>query len=155
MKIGELSKKTGCKVVTIRYYEKEGLLGAPSRTEGNYRQYSAADEERLAFIVHCRKHGIKLPEIKALLAFREQPQKDCTWVSALLEDHLRAVNEQIASLEHLKHHLQQLRQSCTGTHDGKQCGILQCLTEQSICCASCAHHPLRAPSCIPNTREGQ
>ena len=34
VKIGELAKMTGCEVVTIRYYEKEGLLKKPERTEG-------------------------------------------------------------------------------------------------------------------------
>ena len=63
MKIGELAKKTGCQVVTIRYYEKEGLLPEPERSEGNYRLYSEADIERLRFIRHCRHHDMKLAEI--------------------------------------------------------------------------------------------
>ncbi len=40
MKIGELAKRTGCPVETIRYYEREGLLPEPARSEGNYRQYT-------------------------------------------------------------------------------------------------------------------
>lgn len=43
MKIGELSDESGCKVVTIRYYEKEGLLSKPERTEANYRVYEQED----------------------------------------------------------------------------------------------------------------
>jgi DNA-binding transcriptional MerR regulator len=39
LKIGELSKKTSCSVLTIRFYEKEGLIPEPERTEGNYRLY--------------------------------------------------------------------------------------------------------------------
>ena len=35
IKIGELAKRTGATVETIRYYEKEGLLPEPSRSEGN------------------------------------------------------------------------------------------------------------------------
>ncbi|MEQ8444395.1 MAG: MerR family DNA-binding transcriptional regulator, partial [Pelagibacterium sp.] len=37
--IGELSKRTGTKVPTIRYYESIGLLPEPLRTEGNQRRY--------------------------------------------------------------------------------------------------------------------
>lgn len=54
MKIGELAKRTGCPVETIRYYEREGLLPEPARSEGNYRQYTLAHVERLSFIRHCR-----------------------------------------------------------------------------------------------------
>lgn len=39
IRIGELAQRTGCEVVTIRYYEKEGLLPEPARSSGNYRLY--------------------------------------------------------------------------------------------------------------------
>ena len=50
MKIGELSKTTGCSIQTIRYYEKEGLLSTPERTEGNYRLYGERALKELEFI---------------------------------------------------------------------------------------------------------
>ena len=103
MKIGELSKKTGCKVVTIRYYEKEGLLAEPERTAGNYRVYVEEEVTRLDFIMHCRKHGIKLDEIKKLLAFRDKPQRDCTWVTELINAHIKEVDRQMHSLKTLEH----------------------------------------------------
>lgn len=138
MKIGDLAKRTGCKVVTIRYYEKEKLLEKPDRTEGNYRQYGREDLERLEFIMHCRKHGMKLDEIKELLAFRDQPQRDCTWVTQLIDAHIGNVDEQIASLGHLKKHLEQLRHRCAGGHSGTACGIMQGLDSRGVCCDSCA-----------------
>jgi DNA-binding transcriptional MerR regulator len=54
LKIGELAKQTGCLVETIRYYEGEGLLLEPARSEGNYRLYTDIHIERLQFIRHCR-----------------------------------------------------------------------------------------------------
>ncbi|MDL2209393.1 Cd(II)/Pb(II)-responsive transcriptional regulator [Desulfovibrio sp. OttesenSCG-928-O18] len=137
MKIGELARKTGCKVVTIRYYEKEGLLTDPERTEGNYRLYGKEDLERLEFIMHCRKHGMKLGEIRKLLAFRDRPQQDCTWVSELVDSHIQNVDEQIRSLEHLKYHLERLRHSCSGGHSGESCGIMQSLESHGACCEAC------------------
>ena len=137
MKIGELAKKTGCKVVTIRFYEKEGLLSEPERTEGNYRLYGKEDLERLEFIMHCRKHGMKLDEIKKLLAFRDKPQRDCTWVTELINSHIENVDAQMRSLEHLKYHLEQLRHRCAGGHTGDTCGIMQGLGGRESCCATC------------------
>ena len=139
MKIGELAKKTACKIVTIRYYEKEGLLAAPERTGGNYRLYGAADLERLQFIMHCRKHGMKLGDIKNLLAFKDNPQPDCAWVSDLLDSHIQNVEEQIASLEHLRYHLEHLRDSCSGGRSGETCPIMRSLSNHGECCGTCAH----------------
>ena len=138
MKIGELSRKTGCKVVTIRYYEKEGLLAEPGRSDGNYRLYGREDLERLEFIMHCRKHDMKLGEIKKLLAFRDRPQADCSWVGELIAAHVAGVEAQIRSLEHLKEHLQALRQRCSGGNNGEGCGIIQSLGHKDSCCEGCS-----------------
>ncbi|MDR2669828.1 MAG: Cd(II)/Pb(II)-responsive transcriptional regulator [Desulfovibrio sp.] len=140
MKIGELAKKSGCKVVTIRYYEKEGLLPAPERTEGNYRLYGPKDLERLGFIMHCREHGMRPSEIRELLLFRDKPRSDCTWVANLIDAHIADVDAKIASLELLKKHLERLRGTCGGEREGELCGIMRSLDDRS-CCASCGRLP--------------
>ena len=138
MKIGDLAKKTGCKVVTIRYYEKEGLLAAPERSSGNYRLYGADDQERLEFILHCRKHGMRPDALRRLLAFRDNPRRDCTWVTGLIDAQIRNVSERILSLEHLRGHLEELRQRCGGGRTGETCGIMQRLEHEDECCGGCA-----------------
>ena len=132
VKIGELSKMTGCPVVTIRYYEKEGLLPKPDRTEANYRLYEEEDIERLRFILHCRHHGMTLSEIRELLAFKDNPQESCDWINTLIEKHIAGVEKQIESLMHLKSHLVALLHKCSG---GKKtgCGILQSLSDANSC----------------------
>lgn len=134
MKIGELSKKTGCAVVTIRYYEKEGLLPEPDRNGSNYRLYDEKDMERLRFIRHCRRHGMKLAEIRELLAFREHPTANCTWINTLVQRHIDNVEEQIASLTKLKGQLEQLLHSCSGINSG-HCGIVESLSAPCPYCA--------------------
>lgn len=132
MKIGELAQKSGCAVVTIRYYEKEGLLPEPDRSGSNYRLYDESDMERLRFIRHCRQHGMKLAEIRELLAFREHPAPNCTWINTLVQRHIDNVEEQIASLIRLKDQLHQLLHACSGNNSG-HCGILESLS------APCPH----------------
>ena len=68
MKIGELAKATDCAVETIRYYERENLLPAPARSDGNYRLYTQAHVERLTFIRNCRTLDMTLDEIRSLLS---------------------------------------------------------------------------------------
>lgn len=132
VKIGELAKMTGCQVVTIRYYEKEGLLQEPERTGANYRLYGDGAIERLRFILHCRRHGMNLSEIRELLAFKDNPTVSCDWINSLVEKHIANVDEQIAALSHLKKHLETLLQQCSG---GKKtgCGILESLHKGVEC----------------------
>jgi Cd(II)/Pb(II)-responsive transcriptional regulator len=132
IKIGELAKITGCRIVTIRYYEKEGLLPKPDRTGANYRLYGDKEIERLRFIRHCRHHGLKLSEIRELLAFKDNPEMDCSWVGRLIEGHIAKVAEQIASLTHLKAHLEALLPKCSVDKKG-ECGILKSLNQAASC----------------------
>lgn len=132
LKIGELAKLAGCQVVTIRFYEKEGLLREPERTGANYRLYGDEDIERLRFIMHCRRHGMKLSEIRDLLAFRDKPRPDCGWINTLVEKHIDNVTRQIASLLGLKEQLEKLLHECSGERKGT-CGILESLTEADGC----------------------
>ena len=132
LKIGDLAKATGTQVVTIRYYEKEGLLRQPERTGSGYRLYSEDDVERLHFIRRCRQHGMNLAEIRDLLAFRDSPAPSCAWINELVEKHLANVQEQIDSLLVLKAHLEALRGTCSGDH-GQGCGIINSLGHGSSC----------------------
>ncbi|MBS0308893.1 MAG: Cd(II)/Pb(II)-responsive transcriptional regulator [Proteobacteria bacterium] len=130
MKIGELAKQTGSQVETIRYYEREGLLAAPSRSEGNYRLYGTAHVERLQFIRHCRSLDMTLGEIRALLAFRDAPEQNCGAVNDLLDEHIGHVAHRIAELQALEKQLKSLRGLCRRTKAAKDCAILQTLSKQ-------------------------
>ena len=122
--IGDLARRTQCQAETIRYYEREGLLPPPARSQGNYRQYQAMHVERLSFIRHCRSLDMTLDEIRALLDFRDAPTGDCAAVSALLDEHVRHVAERIAQLRRLQRQLQQLRGLCARPGQAERCGIL-------------------------------
>jgi DNA-binding transcriptional MerR regulator len=47
MKIGDLSRDVGLSIRTIRFYEKEGLIALPERTEGRFRIFSQTQRNRL------------------------------------------------------------------------------------------------------------
>jgi DNA-binding transcriptional MerR regulator len=73
---------------TIRYYEREGPLLEPARSEGNYRLYTDIHVERLQFIRHCRVLDMMLEEIRNLLGLRDAPDENCSEVNALLDEHI-------------------------------------------------------------------
>lgn len=131
MKIGELAKTTGTQVETVRFYEREGLLPEAARTEGNYRVYTQAHAERLAFIRNCRNLDMTLNEIRALLRFKDAPSEDCGDVNSLLDAHIGHVAERIRELKALEKTLKTLRLQCIDAHATKDCGILQGLSESA------------------------
>lgn len=127
LKIGELAKKTGCLVETIRYYEREGLLHEPMRSDGNYRLYGNAHVERLRFIRQCRSLDMTLDETRRLLSLRDVPEKSCHEVNTLIDEHTCHVIDRIAELKALQKQWKELRNLCQKTEAVKDCEILQSL----------------------------
>lgn len=142
LKISELAKRTDCKVETVRYYERENLLPTPGRSEGNYRLYTEAHVERLAFIRHCRSLDMALEEIRTLLEFRDAPEKNCGEVNTLLDEHIGHVAERISELKALQTQLKELRRFCDRAQAAGDCGILNELAQPTgeTLSASSANH---------------
>jgi Cd(II)/Pb(II)-responsive transcriptional regulator len=123
MKIGELARAASTPVETIRYYEREGLLPEPPRTQNNYRVYGDEQRDRLAFIRHCRSLDMTLDEIRVLLRFKDAPTEDCGAVNRLLDEHLGHVEARIEELRALHGQLRSLREQCPDTALAGDCGI--------------------------------
>lgn len=131
MRIGELAQASLCSVETVRYYEREGLLPPPARSSGNYRLYGPGHVERLRFIRHCRSLDMSHDEMRALLAFRDSPQKRCDEVNLLLDEHIGHVARRIAELKALERELKELRGRCRAVQATRDCGIMQSLGRDS------------------------
>ncbi|MCU0921778.1 MAG: Cd(II)/Pb(II)-responsive transcriptional regulator [Burkholderiaceae bacterium] len=140
MRIGDLAQSTGTAVETIRFYEREGLIPAARRAGNNYRMYTAAHEERLAFIRHCRNLDMTLDEIRTLLRLRDAPLQDCGEVNALLDEHIGHVTHRIRELRILQKDLRALRARCGTPHAIEQCGILHELDTAAAQGTSAAPH---------------
>lgn len=124
MRIGELGQATGVDTETIRYYEKAGLLPAPTRSQNGYRAYGSAHLERLAFIRHCRALDISLADVKRLLDFVAQPNTDCEGIDLLIDAQLDRVKARLKSMQALEQQLTALRGRCGARHSAGECGIL-------------------------------
>lgn len=129
MKIGELSRFSGCSIQTIRYYERENLLPQPKRSEGNFRLYDQAILEQLMFIKRCRSLDMTLDEIRGLLAFKNDPNACCDTVNLIVDEHLGKVTARIRELQNLKSQLVDLQNTCSKKRKVEDCGILQQLSQ--------------------------
>jgi DNA-binding transcriptional MerR regulator len=73
LQIDQVATRTGLTKRTLRYYEEIGLLEPPTRTEGGYRLYSAADIHRVESIKRLRHLlGFSLAEIRDLVRADEE-----------------------------------------------------------------------------------
>jgi DNA-binding transcriptional MerR regulator len=125
--IGKLSKATGVKVVTIRYYEHVKLLPSPPRTAGNYRVYGREHLHRLQFVRRCRDLGFTLDQLRDLLRLSLQSGRQCSGIDRITENHLEEIESKIADLKRLAAQLRHLKDGCPGNGRVANCRILAAL----------------------------
>ena len=123
--IGELSRRTGCNIETIRYYERIGLLPPPRRS-GSYRNYESADAGRLAFIRRARELGFTLHEVRALLSLAASGAGSCLEARELAAAHLADVRARIADLKRMQRTLADHIRSCDAGTDAA-CPMIESL----------------------------
>jgi len=129
--IGDLGRRTGTKVNTIRFYEDIGLLPRPIRTAAGRRTYDAADVSRLSFIRHGRGLGFSVDEIRSLLALSDEPERDCAEAAAIARQHLLAIEARIARLETLRTALASVVASCEGGRIA-DCRVIEAIAEVEL-----------------------
>ena len=125
--IGELGRRTGTKVETIRYYERVGLLPVPARTSGNYRAYSAEHLNRLSFIRRSRELGFSLDQGRALVDLADKRDQSCEAVDVIAREHRAEVDRKIADLRALRRELGSMIDQC-GRRTVAECRILEALS---------------------------
>jgi Cu(I)-responsive transcriptional regulator len=124
--IGELAQATNTKAEAIRYYERIGLLPAPPRTAGNYRDYSPANVSRLTFTRRARDLGFSIEQIRALLDLADHKEQSCVAVDVIAREHLADVKRKLADLSALRRELESMIGQCRhGTI--AECRILEAL----------------------------
>ena len=112
MQIGIVAKKIGLSVDAIRFYERNGLLPRPPRTQGGFRRYGENDVETLAFVRRVQGLGFKLSEIRGLLNLRGNRLQPCAPVRRRLQEKLADVQRKLADLQKLEHELRLALRSC-------------------------------------------
>lgn len=125
--IGELARRAGVGVETIRFYERERLLAEPERRPSGYRQYPAAAVRRVRFIRHAKALGFSLREIQELLELRVDPASTCAEVRARARAKVDDITRRIAALERMRAALEDLARRCRGRGPSSACPILEAL----------------------------
>ena len=130
LKIGEISKRTGIAVSTLRYYEQVGMLPAPERLESGYRLYDRHHLERITFLKNTRKLGFSQQRIKALVTLLENPNRTSKKVKAAVQSHLEEIREKRRLIQNIENQLNQIIAKCDGG-EKSDCPILETLLEET------------------------
>ncbi len=123
---GQLSRRTGVHIETIRYYERIGLTPAPPRAANGYRQYDDAHLKRLHFIRRSRELGFSLAEIRGLLSLVDGGGVTCEQVRTITLQHAEDISGKLADLERMRNALLSMAAECEGG-DVPECPILETL----------------------------
>ena len=126
--IGQLARRGGVGIDTVRYYERNGLLAPRSRLASGYRRYGDMEVARLRFIRRAQALGFTLKEIKELLAL--SAQRDVGRVKRSAQAKLIDVKSRIAALERVRDGLATLVEACPGHGRAAECPILQALNDE-------------------------
>jgi MerR family mercuric resistance operon transcriptional regulator len=128
MTIGEASRRSGCSVETIRYYERLGLLPPPAR-RGRYRLFGAEEVRRLAFIRRARALGFSLEDVHALLRIAAEEGKACADARERAARHLRDVRARVRDLRAMERALAEAIRRCDAAGADPACPLLAMLSE--------------------------
>lgn len=132
MTIGNLAKRTGVKVQTIRYYEAIGLMPPPDRTDGNQRRYDERSASTLQFIRHARDLRFEITQIRDLLTLAAYPERPCADADAIARVHLGHVERRIAILQSLRGELKRMLRRCSGERVAT-CRVIESLADHAHC----------------------
>ena len=135
LSIGQVARRAGIGVETVRFYERQGLLEEPPRSGAGYREYPEAVVSRIHFIKRAKELGFTLKEIKELLSLRLDQTTTCADVKSRAEAKIADIEAKIRSLQSMKAALAKLTAACSGRGSHSECPILEALeqTEEAGC----------------------
>ena len=129
MMIGEIARRSGIGIETIRYYEREGLLQEPVRRPSGYRLFEESTVERLDYIKRAKELGFTLAEIRELLELSYSTNSHCVHIRARAEAKITDIEDKIRSLQRMKRSLGKIVQRCRCDNSAKRCPLVHKTTQ--------------------------
>ncbi len=132
LRIGEVARRTGVSVETVRYYEREGILEPPARRPSGYRTYPEEAVRRIRFVKRAQQLGFSLKAIAELLALRHDPKGRACEVKRTAGALVAEIDDRIATLARIRDALATLEQGCDGRGPAARCTILDALDDGEV-----------------------
>lgn len=129
MNIGQLARRTGVPIDTVRYYERQELLPTARRSAAGYRIFDEDSVQRLQFIRRAKTLGFTLEEIAELLSLSGRRDRDMADVRQAAAARLADIEQRIRELDRMRSALAQLVEACPGHGEMAACPIMAALQE--------------------------
>jgi MerR family copper efflux transcriptional regulator len=130
LKIGQVAQRAGVGIETLRFYERQGLIQEPPRSESGYRQYPEDTVARLSFIQRAKDVGFSLGEIKEFIALRLNSTTSISDIKSRAEAKIAEIEAKLQDLKKMKTALVKLAGACDGTALVSECPILLALDKE-------------------------
>jgi len=134
MTIGELARRSGVSVETIRFYERKGLLTPAARRPSGYRVYTDEAGRRIQFIRRAKDLGFSLSEVGELLALRTTPDSTCADVRDRVAAKVETIDRKLNDLHRIRGALQSLSAACMDDEPIDDCPVLAALDPEEPPC---------------------
>jgi Zn(II)-responsive transcriptional regulator len=126
--IGQLARRAGVAIDTVRYYERNDLLSPAGRLASGYRRYGEAELKRLRFIRRAKALGFTLEDIRGLLSLSDE--RSVARIKQAAEAKLADIDRRIDKLERIREGLRTLVKACPGHGRAESCPILNALNAE-------------------------
>lgn len=127
MRTSQLADRAGVNSETLRYYERRGLLDAPPRTLGGYRDYPVSAVGLLRFVKRAQELGFTLDEVEELLHLDDGGPDSCDAARALAEHRRADLAARIADLQRMHDSLAELVATCDLPRPDRRCALLEAI----------------------------
>lgn len=124
MNIGEAARGAGLSAKMIRHYEAIGLVPKAARRASGYRDYSAADVERLRFVRRGRELAFSIERIRDLLRLWSDRTRSNADVRKVALEHAAELEAKAARLQEMIETLRGLATACR-KGDRPDCPIIE------------------------------
>ena len=125
---GQLAKRAGVAIDTVRYYERNDLLAPAQRLSSGYRRYGEAELKRLRFIRRAKALGFTLDDIRGLLSLGAE--RNVARIKQAAAAKLVDVDRRIEELQRIRDGLRTLVKACPGHGRAEACPILNALNAE-------------------------
>jgi DNA-binding transcriptional MerR regulator len=124
--IGQLAKLVKQTPVTIRYYERIGLIPKSRRSAGGFRLYPESLIRRFYLIQNAKLVGFDLSEIKHLIDL-ETSQSSSEPIKRCIQQKISDIETKIKGLQRIKRALTDWEKDCDGHVPINECPIIKAL----------------------------
>lgn len=125
--IGQVAKRSGASIDTIRFYERKNLIAPACRKDSGYRQFHPHVVDKITFIQHAKGLGFTLKEIEDLLSMRQSPNAMALEVKQKAQEKIVDIDSKIRRLSQIREELANLTSLCSGDGPASLCPILHAI----------------------------